>query len=311
VNRVRAAVIGAGYLGRYHAQKYASMEDVELLGVVDTDFPRAETVAAEVGTRGYASIEDLPARPDAVSVAVPTTVHAEVSIPLLKQGIDVLVEKPISANLAEARAIIEAADAGDAKLQVGHLERFNPALVSLAGEIRNPMFIEAHRISPFKARGADVDVVLDLMIHDIDIILSLVPSEVSSIESVGVPVLTDSVDIANARIRFRSGCIANVTASRVSADTMRKIRIFQSNSYISIDFAKASVEVFTLDEHRHISHNHLAMSESDALGAEIRSFVDAVKGVSPVHVDGRAAYSALEVACTIKEAMIIPKEPTP
>jgi predicted dehydrogenase len=307
VSRVRAAVIGVGYLGRFHAQKYAAMEDVELLGVVDTDRARAEAVAAEVGTRGYASVDELPAGLEAASVAVPTTAHASVSIPLLKQGIAVLVEKPISASLDEARAIISAATAGNAKLQVGHLERFNPALVSLSGEIRNPVFIEAHRISPFKPRGTDVDAVLDIMIHDIDIILSLVPSKVSSIEAVGVPVLTDSVDIANARIRFESGCIANITASRVSADTMRKIRIFQSNSYISIDFAKASVDVFHLDENRQIQHNRLVMSESDALAAEIRSFVDAAKGISPVKVDGEAAFSALQVAYTIKESMIIPE----
>ncbi|HOX00226.1 MAG TPA: Gfo/Idh/MocA family oxidoreductase, partial [Deltaproteobacteria bacterium] len=229
------------------------------------------------------------------------------SIPLLREGIAVLVEKPISASLDEARAIIEAARLGNATLQVGHLERFNPALASLTGEIGNPVFIEGHRISPFRPRGTDVDVVLDLMIHDIDIILSLVPSPVSSIEAVGVPVLTDTVDIANARIRFQSGCIANITASRVSADTMRKIRIFQSNSYISIDFAKASVDIYRLDENRQIGHNRLVMSESDALAAEIRSFVDAVKGVSPVKVDGEAAFSALQVAYTIKESMIIPK----
>jgi predicted dehydrogenase len=190
---------------------------------------------------------------------------------------------------------------------VGHLERFNPALASLAHEIKKPIFIEAHRISPFKVRGTDVDAVLDIMIHDIDIILSLVPSTVSSIEAVGVPVLTDAIDIANARIRFESGCIANVTASRVSAETMRKIRIFQNNSYISIDFAKASVDVFTLDGNRQIAHNRLVMSESDALAAEIRSFVDAVKGISPVKVDGEAAYSALKVAYTIKDLMIVPE----
>lgn len=307
MSRIRAAVIGVGYLGRFHAQKYAAMDDVELLGVVDADLNRARAVAEEVGTKGFASVAELPPGLQAASVAVPTTAHAAVSIPLLKKGIAVLVEKPISADLDEARAIIEAARAGNATLQVGHLERFNPALASLTGEIGNPVFIEGHRISPFRPRGTDVDVVLDLMIHDIDIILSLVPSPVSSIEAVGVPVITDTVDIANARIRFQSGCIANITASRVSADTMRKIRIFQSNSYISIDFAKASVDIYRLDENRQIGHTRLVMSESDALAAEIRSFVDAVKGVSPVKVDGEAAFSALQVAYTIKESMIIPK----
>ena len=169
------------------------------------------------------------------------------------------------------------------------------------------MFIEAHRISPFKARGTDVDVVIDLMIHDIDIILTLVDSPIESMEAVGVPVLTDTVDIANARIRFASGCIANLTASRVSAETMRKIRMFQSNAYLSIDFAKAAVDVYTLDENRRIGHRHLAMSESDALAAEIRSFIDAVKGLSEVKVDGIAGLRAIETALAIKDSMIIPE----
>jgi predicted dehydrogenase len=306
VKKVRAAVIGVGYLGRFHAMKYASMEDVDFLGVVDIDRARAEEVAAEIGTRAHTGYDDLLGDLDAVSIAVPTSYHAEVAIPFLERGISVLLEKPISAQLGEARSIIAAAEKGGAKLQIGHLERFNPALIRLADDIRDPMFIEAHRISPFKVRGTDVDVVLDVMIHDIDIILSIVPSAISSMEAVGVPVLTDSVDIANVRIRFESGCIANITASRVSADTMRKIRLFQSNSYISIDFAKASVDVYSLDESRQIRHNHLAMSDSDALAAEIRSFVDAVKGLSPVKVDGAAGLKAIETAYIIKDSMIHP-----
>jgi predicted dehydrogenase len=307
VSKVRTAVIGVGYLGRFHAMKYAAMDDVEFLGVVDVNGQRANEVAREVGSQAYTDCDCLLDELDAVSVAVPTSAHAEVSIPLLERGIAVLLEKPISAHLDDARSIIEAAAKGGAKLQIGHLERFNPALVRLSDDIRHPMFIEAHRISPFKERGTDVDVIMDLMIHDIDIILSLVPSRVSSVEAVGVPILTDSVDIANARIRFETGCIANITASRVSADTMRKIRIFQSNSYISIDFAKASVDVFNLEESKQIKHTHLAMSESDALAAEIRSFIDAVKGVSPIKVDGAAGYRAIEVAHIIKDSLIVPE----
>lgn len=307
MSKVRAAVIGVGYLGRFHAMKYAAMDDVEFLGVVDIDRQRAEDVAREVGTQAYTDVDGLMDKLDAVSVAVPTTAHSQVSIPLLERGIAVLLEKPISARLDDARSIIEAAARGGSKLQIGHLERFNPALVRLSDDIRRPMFIEAHRISPFKERGTDVDVIMDLMIHDIDIILSLVPSEISSVEAVGVPILTDSVDIANARIRFETGCIANITASRVSADTMRKIRIFQSNSYISIDFAKASVDIYNLEESKQIKHTHLAMSESDALAAEIRSFIDAVKGESPIKVDGAAGYRAIEVAHTIKDSLIIPE----
>jgi predicted dehydrogenase len=307
MSTIRAAVIGTGYLGRFHAMKYAAMEDVELVGVVDIDPARAGEIAREVGTEPFTNCGDLPGGIDAVSIAVPTTAHAEVAIPFLRRGVAVLLEKPISARLDEARAIIEAADQGRATLQIGHLERFNPALLKLADSIRKPMFIEAHRISPFKARGTDVDVVTDLMIHDIDIILSLVDSPIESLEAVGVPVLTDRVDIANARIRFASGCIANLTASRVSADTMRKIRMFQSNAYISIDFAKAAVDVYTLDENRRIGHRHLAMSESDALAAEIRAFVDAAKGLSEVKVDGIAGLRAIETALAIKDSMTIPK----
>jgi len=306
VKKLRAAVIGVGYLGRFHAQKYASMDNVELLGVVDTDMARASEVALEVGTTPFDSLEPLKGLIEAASIAVPTSKHAEVAIPLLEAGVAVLLEKPVAGRLEEAQAIIEASSKGRSILQIGHLERFNPALLELAGSIKNPMFIEAHRISPFRDRGTDVDAVLDIMIHDLDIILSLVPSSVTSLEAVGVPVLTDSVDIANARLRFESGCIANITASRVSAEVMRKIRIFQPDSYISLNFAKAKVDVYTLSETRQIQHKHIAISESDALASEIRSFVDAVLTGSPVVVDGSAGLKALKMAYAIKNALIIP-----
>jgi predicted dehydrogenase len=306
VKKLKVAVIGVGYLGRFHAQKYASMVDVDLVGVVDIDKTRSEHVAYEVGTVAYTSAADIPDSLDAVSIAVPTSSHAEVAIPLLKKGVAVLVEKPISSSIEEAASIIDASRLSGAILQVGHLERFNPALLELSGSITQPMFIEAHRISPFKTRGIDVDVILDIMIHDIDIILSLVKAPVASLEAVGVPVLTDSVDIANARLRFESGCIANVTASRVSADVMRKIRIFQPDSYISIDFAKSAVDIYTLSVNKQILHKHLSMSESDALASEIRSFVDAVQLKKGVMVDGAAGLKALEMAYAIKNALIIP-----
>lgn len=306
MKKLKVAVVGVGYLGRFHAQKYASLVDVDLVGVVDIDKARAEHVAHEAETAAYTSIGDIPDALDAVSIAVPTSSHAETAIPLLKKGVAVLLEKPIASSLDEARSIIRAAQAGGATLQIGHLERFNPALLELRDSITNPMFIEAHRISPFKTRGTDVDVILDIMIHDIDIILSLVNSPVTSLEAVGVPVLTDSADIANARLRFGTGCIANITASRVSADVMRKIRIFQPDSYISIDFAKSSVDIYKLSEYKEISHRHLAMSESDALASEIRSFVDAARHKSTVVVDGTAGLKALEMAYAIKQALIIP-----
>ena len=307
MKKIRAAVIGVGYLGRFHAQKYAVMDDVDLVGVIDINAERAEEIAEEVNSSAHTDLSSLIDTLDAVSIAVPTSSHAEVSIPLLEKGIHVLLEKPISAHIREAQQIIDAATRGNAILQIGHLERFNPALLKLADNIKQPMFIEGHRISPFKERGIDVDVILDIMIHDIDIILSLVKSPIASVEAVGVPVLTDDVDIANARIRFESGCIANITASRVSADVMRKIRIFQSNSYISIDFARASVDIYTLNEEKQIGHSHLAMSESDALGAEIRSFIDCIRNGSAVMVDGMAGLKAIEVAHTIKASMVVPK----
>lgn len=306
MKKLKVAVIGVGYLGRFHAQKYASMENVDLVGVVDTDRARAEEIAREVDTVPYDSIEPIKGLMEAASIAVPTSRHADVAIPLLKAGVAVLLEKPVAGRLDEAHAIIEASEKGRAILQIGHLERFNPALLELSGSIRNPMFIEAHRISPFRARGTDVDAVLDIMIHDLDIILSLVNSRVASLEAVGVPVLTDSVDIANARLRFESGCIANITASRVSAEVMRKIRIFQPDSYISLDFAKAKVDVYTLSEAREIRHKHIAISESDALASEIRSFVDAALTGSPVVVDGSAGLKALEMAYAIKQSLIVP-----
>lgn len=306
MKRLKVAVIGVGYLGRFHAQKYADMDDVDLAGVVDVDPARAAEVAREAGTEPYASMGSLSGI-DAVSIAVPTSLHAEVAIPLLESGTAVLLEKPIAATTEEAEAIIDAAHRGGTILQIGHLERFNPALLEIKDSIRDPMFIEAHRISPFKARGTDVDVILDIMIHDLDIILALVGSPVASMEAVGVPVLTDAVDIANARLRFETGCIANITASRVSADVMRKIRIFQKDAYISLDFAKSKADVYTLSETRQIGHRHLAISESDALAGEIRSFVDAVKGGGSVVVDGKAGLNALQMAYAIKNCLVVPK----
>ncbi|MCU0576702.1 MAG: Gfo/Idh/MocA family oxidoreductase [Desulfobacterota bacterium] len=306
MKKLKAAVIGVGYLGRFHAQKYASMENVDLVAAVDVDKDRAEEVAREVGTTACTSLESFTGI-EAVSIAVPTSLHASVAIPLLEAGVAVLLEKPIASTTGEAASIIEAAERGGTILQIGHLERFNPALLELKDSIRDPMFIEAHRISPFKARGTDVDVILDIMIHDLDIILDLVGSPVESMEAVGVPVLTDSVDIANARLRFASGCIANITASRVSADVMRKIRLFQKDSYISLDFAKAKADVYTLSETRQIRHKHLAISESDALASEIRSFVDAVMHGGSVIVDGTAGLKALEMAYAIKDSLIVPK----
>ncbi|HEY9159801.1 MAG TPA: Gfo/Idh/MocA family oxidoreductase [Desulfomonilia bacterium] len=306
-DKIRAAVIGVGYLGRFHAQKYAAMEDVELVAVADIDPDRAKEIALETGTAAVTDYSELIGKVDAVSIVVPTSLHRETAIPFLLNGTAVLLEKPMSATIEESQAIIDAAEKGGATLQIGHLERFNPAFANLRDSITKPMFIEVHRISTFKERGTDVDVILDLMIHDIDIILSLVHSNIVSVEAVGVPVLTNNVDIANARLRFESGCIANVTASRISADVMRKIRIFQPDAYISIDYAKNAVDIFTLSQDKKIGHKRLEMSESDALKSEIRSFIDAVKGKSKVVVDGIAGLNAIKVAHMIRQNMILPE----
>ncbi|MEA3223830.1 MAG: Gfo/Idh/MocA family oxidoreductase, partial [Thermodesulfobacteriota bacterium] len=295
MKRVKVAVVGVGYLGEFHAEKYAAMSDVDLIGVVDIDEKRLSQVAQKVGSKPYIDYKEILDRVEAVSIAVPTTLHSKIAIPFLEKGIAVLLEKPMTSNLDEGRRIIDAVNRGKGILQIGHLERFNPAIIALAGSIKRPMFIEVHRISPFKKRSTDVDVILDLMIHDIDIILSLVDSKIASVEAVGVPVLTDQVDIANVRVRFESGCIANITASRVSLDVMRKIRIFQPDSYISIDYAKKAVDIYRLSSKKQIVHENTKISDTDALEAEIRAFVDAVRFNKRPVVDGIAGLTSIKV----------------
>jgi len=234
---IRAAVVGVGYLGQFHAQKYAKMENVELVGVVDTDIERAHEIASALSSRAYSNYRDLFGKVDAVSIVVPTSAHFEVSRAFLEHNIDLLIEKPITTTIEEADALIGISESRGLLVQVGHLERYNPAVVALKDIIKNPIFIESHRLSIFKSRATDVSVVLDLMIHDIDIILNFVKSEQKHIHATGMPVVTANVDIANARLEFRNGCVANITASRISMKDERKIRIFQRDAYISIDFA--------------------------------------------------------------------------
>lgn len=305
----KVGVIGVGHLGQHHARVYTELLGAQLAGVVDQDENRAMAIGEGLGVPWFTDTDEFldAAHPDAVSVVVPTSMHFEIAKKVLLRGINVLIEKPVTTTVREAEDLLRIAADSDLVLQVGHIERFNSAVQYISKIVKNPLFLQSRRLGPYSPRINDVGVVLDLMIHDIDIILTLVDSPIESMEAVGVPVLTDTVDIANARIRFASGCIANLTASRVSAETMRKIRMFQSNAYLSIDFAKAAVDVYTLDENRRIGHRHLAMSESDALAAEIRSFIDAVKGLSEVKVDGIAGLRAIETALAIKDSMIIPE----
>jgi len=234
---VRVAVIGVGALGRHHARILAELADVELVGVVDINETRARDVAAGVNAQWATDSEALPWKVDAVTVAVPTESHLNVAAPFLRRGTAVLVEKPLARDPVEAKRMIDAAAGSGAILAVGHTERYNPAVAAIRPLIDGPRFIEVHRLGAFPDRSLDIDVVFDLMIHDLDVVLSIVPSEVVSVEAVGVAVLTPKPDIANARLKFASGCIANITASRISRDRVRKIRLFQRDSYISVDYA--------------------------------------------------------------------------
>ncbi len=239
---MRAAVIGVGHLGRHHARILSTLPGVTLVGVVDTNAERAAKIAADHGTRAYSDWRDLAGKVDAAVIAVPTEAHAEVAVPLIESGVHALVEKPLASTVEEADRLINAARDGGVVLAVGHSERFNPAFMAARPHIQDPRFIEVHRLGTFSERSLDIDVVLDLMIHDLDLLLSLVRSEVESAEAVGVPVLTRRIDIANVRLKFENGCIANLTASRISREPVRKIRFFERDSYVSIDSAAREVE---------------------------------------------------------------------
>jgi predicted dehydrogenase len=307
MKQLRVGVVGVGYLGKFHAEKYARMPDVELAGVVDIIAERAESVAEQLGTKAFTNHRDLVGRVDAVSVVVPTPLHFAISRDFLESNVDALIEKPVAETLEEADALMEIADSRDTIVQVGHLERFNPAVVALSNVIDRPLFIESHRLSVFKERGTEVDVVLDLMIHDIDIILNFVKSEVESIHAVGVPVLSPRVDIANARLIFENGCVANVTASRISIKNMRKIRIFQKDTYVSVDYANHDILAIRKDGQGTalpipgMSMERSSFQEADALEAELRSFVDAVKTRHRPLVSARDGRNALRVALAIVE----------
>lgn len=297
---IRTGVIGVGYLGRYHADKYASLEETELVGVMDINSTRAQEVAKRYGCRTFSELWPLLKQIEAVSVVVPTVAHYEVAKTCLKRGIHVLLEKPIATSLDEAEELIALAKEKGVILQIGHLERFNPAVMALFSQLKNPVFIESHRLSSFPGRGTDVDVVLDLMIHDLDIVLATVPAPLQEIRAVGVPVVSSNVDIANVRLEFKNGCVANLTASRISDKQMRKIRIFQEDAYFSLDYVKSELNVFKR-EGVSISTKHLCFPKEDLLKQEIRAFLQAVKGEAPPVVSGEAGFRVLEVALAINE----------
>jgi len=304
---LRVAVIGVGHLGRHHARLLGAMEGVRLTAVVDTVAERAAAAAETSGARAMTDARELLGDVDAVTVAVPTERHKDVAMPFLEQGIAVLVEKPIARSIAEADALIEAARTSGATLAVGHTERYNPAVSTVLPLIAKPRFIEVHRLGAFPDRSLDIDVVFDLMIHDLDVILSIVKAEVIGIEAVGVPVLTSRYDIANARLRFADGCIANLTASRISRDRVRKIRIFQSDAYISIDYAAQEVEGYRLvrrdGERPDIQGGQLPITRDEPLRRELADFVAAVRDRRPPLVTADAGRRALALAQAIEDKM--------
>lgn len=303
---LRVAVVGVGHLGRHHARILASLDGVTLTAVVDTLPARAAEVAAATAARPLGDYRELFDQVDAVVVAVPTDRHGEIAVPFLERGTPVLVEKPISRSVEDADRMLAAAEAGGAMLAVGHTERHNPAVVAAMRLVRAPKFIEVHRLSAFPERSLDIDVVFDLMIHDLDIILALVRSEVVSVEAVGVPVLTPRYDIANVRLRLASGCIANITASRISRDRVRKIRFFQADSYVSVDYASQEVEGFRLVRHTPvptIEGGAVPVEPAEPLRRELADFVHAVRHGTPPLVDGVAGRAALALAARIAEQM--------
>ncbi len=304
---LRVAVIGVGHLGKHHARILSDLEGVRLVAVVDKVRERAEQAAAATGAQVFTDSRELSVEIDAITVAVPTELHREIALPFLERGVAVLVEKPMARSLAEADDMIAAARASGAPLAVGHTERYNPAVAAVLPLVTSPRFIEVHRLGVFPDRSLDIDVVFDLMIHDLDIILSMVRSEVASVEAVGVPVLTPKYDIANARLRFASGCIANVTASRISRDRVRKIRFFQPDAYLSIDYAAQEVEGWRLvrrsGERPSIEGGPIPVERDEPLKRELADFARAARERTPPLVDGDAGRRALALATKIAETM--------
>jgi predicted dehydrogenase len=314
---LKVGVIGVGHLGRFHTRVYSEIPSCELVGVYDTDPERAALVANEYGTRAFPDLDELLEGIDAASIAVPTSAHHETGLKCLERGTHVLIEKPIATTADEARDLVRAARDAGLKIQVGHIERFNPAMRAALSVLRKPMFVEAHRLGIFVPRGTDVAVVLDLMIHDIDLILSAVDSPVESIDAMGVPVLSPSIDIANARLKFADGCVANVTASRVSRERMRKIRFFQHDAYVSVDCMKPQTQIFRRKDvppetllkiatgqiegglEDIVEYEEPAMDGADSLMLELGSFLDAVETGGRPPVDGEDGLKALEVALEI------------
>ncbi len=323
MEKLKIGVIGAGHLGSLHTKMFAQIETAQLVGVYDIDGGKAEQVASEYKTKAFSNLTELFAAVDAVSVATTTKAHFDVANQSIERGLHTFIEKPITETIEQARQLVNLAEKKKVKIQVGHIERFNPAILALEQFEIKPLFIESHRLAQFNPRGSDVAVVLDLMIHDIDLILSLVKSPVTRIDANGVAVVSDSEDIANARLQFENGCVANVTASRISQNKMRKMRLFQQDAYISIDFSQGLAEVFRLvDENDHTAKSTMQLGKIDqgqrkrvivyeqpevkdvnALKHELTLFVQAVQHNTEPAVSGKEGLQALEVAQEILKKM--------
>jgi predicted dehydrogenase len=303
--RIRVAVVGVGDFGRNHARVYSGLEEAELVGVFDADRGRAEAVAKEFGAVALDSLEAVAERAQAASVAVPTVQHAELGVALMARGLDVLVEKPMARTLAEADELIGAARRGGRILQIGHVERFNPAVVAALGVVEQPLFFEVHRLGVFTARSLDVDVVYDVMIHDLEILLALA-GPVTEVKAVGIPVVTDKVDIAHARLEFGTGAVANVTASRISTERVRKLRFFQRHEYISVDYARRDglrIRVSQPGPEPRFEFEKLLVESEEPLHGELRAFLASVRTRKTPAVDGVAGRNALELADRVMNAI--------
>lgn len=310
-NKTKVAVVGVGSLGQHHARVYSEMENVELVAVVDADEKRAEEIAAKFECSAYTNLKPLQGEIDAASVVVPTSAHHAVSKALLEEGVHLLLEKPITSTLEEADDLIATSKRTGALLQVGHIEQFNTGVLMLKKHLENPRFIECHRVSPFVGRGTDVHVILDLMIHDIDIILSLVPAELTEIRASGTPVLTQMIDIANVRLAFANGCVANITASRISLEKLRKIRIFEPDAYYSLDYAHQKMQVYRrkiqADGSPKITSEKMSTDKKEPLKGELASFIASIQTGNVPKVSGedgrRALHVALQIVDLIKEPL--------
>jgi predicted dehydrogenase len=296
---IRVAVVGAGQFGQNHIRVVNQSTRATLVAVVDTDEVKAKTAAQKYGCSAVTDFRELRGQIDAAIVATPTSSHAGAGCALMEAGIDVLIEKPIASDLASADRLIEAANARRRILQVGHLERFNPAIAALEKITTLPLFFEVHRLSAFSPRSLDVDVVLDLMIHDIDIVLSLLDAELEEIRAAGISILSAKVDIANVRLQFQGGCVANLTASRVSTERVRKLRLFQPQQYISLDYGRQNAVVFTVGADRQISFSELQTVKGEPLALQFDAFLDSVESRSEPKLNGPVARHTLQVALTI------------